>query len=228
MTASAPSEPPKPGAARSGLLTFALIGGLALAGGLWLGATLMGTGAPPPVPRVSAATLLPEPRLLADFRLVDQDGAPFTREALRGQWTFLAIGYTHCPDICPTTLATFDAIASGIGTGAGERAPARFLFVSIDPGRDTPERLAQYVRYFNPEFLGATGEEVQLRAFAAQLGLAYAKVEGEDTALGYLMDHSGSILLIDPEGRLTAIFSAPHDSALMALDFLAIAAGREA
>ena len=216
------------GTDRRGLLLFAVIGGLALAGGLWLGATLLPGAGTPPIPQVSVATVLPQPRPLADFRLVDQDGAPFTLEALRGQWTFLAIGYTHCPDICPTTLATFAAIASGLGGGGEGRAPTRFLFVSIDPGRDTPERLAQYVRYFDPGFLGATGEDAQLRAFAAQLGLAYAKVEGQDTALGYLMDHSASILLVDPDGRLAAIFSAPHDSARMALDFMAIAAGRDA
>jgi protein SCO1/2 len=211
-----------------GLLGFAVVGGLALAGGLWLGATLLPGASTPTIPQVSVATVLPQPRPLADFRLVDQDGAPFTLEALRGQWTFLAIGYTHCPDICPTTLATFTAIASGIGDRSERQAPTRFLFVSIDPGRDTPERLAQYVRYFDPGFLGATGDEAQLRAFAAQLGLAYAKVEGQDTALGYLMDHSASVLLVDPDGRLAAIFSAPHDSARMALDFLAIAAARDA
>ena len=124
------------------------------------------------------------------------------------------------------TLATFDAIERRIAEAGGSgpvAARPRFLFVSVDPERDTPQRLAQYVRYFNPGFLAATGEEPQLRALAAQLGLLYARVEGQDTAMGYLMDHSASILLIDPEGRLAAHFGTPHDAGRMASDFLTIA-----
>ncbi len=219
-------------------LLFVLIAGTAIAAGLWFGATTFrGLSRPMPV-TLEEGTLLPQPRPLADFALTDQDGRPFSLANLRGGWTFLAIGYTHCPDICPMTLATFDAIdrqiaqsgtQSGAQSGAGRRVEARprFLFVSVDPGRDTPERLAQYVRYFNPGFLGATGEEAQLRALTAQLGLLYVRVEGQDTAMGYLMDHSASILLVDPRGRLTAIFSAPHDAAGMASDFLTIAANHQ-
>ncbi len=213
------------------VILFVLIAGVAIAAGLWFGATTFrGLSRPLPV-TLEEGTLLPQPRPLADFVLTDQDGRPFSLANLRGGWTFLAIGYTHCPDVCPMTLATFDAIErqiaqSGTQSGAGRRVEARprFLFVSVDPGRDTPERLAQYVRYFNPGFLGATGEEAQLRALAAQLGLLYVRVDGQDTAMGYLMDHSASILLVDPQGRLTAIFSTPHDAAGMASDFLTIAA----
>jgi protein SCO1/2 len=119
------------------------------------------------------------------------------------------------------TLATFKAIRQGLDSGAGPKP--RFLFVSVDPGRDTPERLAQYVRWFDPAFIGATGDEAQLRALVAQLGLLYARVDGQSSALGYLMDHSASIVLIDPLGRLAAVFSAPHDAQRMAADFLTIA-----
>ncbi len=213
------------GAGRFTFLLFVLIAGVAVAAGLWFGTTVFRglSGASPLV--LQEGTLLPQPRPLADFSLTDQDGRPFSLANLRGHWTFLAIGYTHCPDICPMTLATYDAIEGEIAkaaSGEGGKTPVQFLFISVDPGRDTPERLAQYVRYFNPRFLGATGDEVQLRALAAQLGLLYAKVEGQDTAMGYLMDHSASILLVDPEGRLTAIFSTPHDARLMAADYLAL------
>jgi protein SCO1/2 len=128
------------------------------------------------------------------------------------------------------TLATFKTVDRLIVEGASARGVAarpRFLFVSVDPGRDTPERLAQYVRYFNPAFLGATGEDVQLRALAAQLGLLYARVEGQDTAMGYLMDHSATIVLVDPEGRLSAIFSAPQDATRVASDFMTIATNHQ-
>lgn len=208
------------------ILLFVLIAGAAVAAGLWFGATTFrGLSSPVPV-TLQQGTLLGQPRLLADFALIDQDGQPFTLASLQGGWTFLSIGYTQCPDVCPMTLATLDAVARRIAEAAdGRRVEARprILFVSVDPERDTPERLAQYVRYFNPGFLGATGDEIQLRALTAQLGLPYARVEGQDTAMGYLMDHSASILLVDPQGRLTAIFSTPHDAGAMASDFLTIA-----
>lgn len=214
----------KPSAGLGNLL-FVLIGGVAIAAGLWFSLWTFGGLSKPAPPLLQAGTLLPQPRPLADFALTGQDGSPFSLANLRGHWTFLAIGYTHCPDICPTTLATFVAIKDrvmGDGAEQGGEAPAQFLFISVDPQRDSPERLAQYVHYFAPDFLGATGEDPQLRALVAQLGLLYARVDGQDTAMGYLMDHSASILLIDPQGRLSAIFSAPHDPVAMAADFLAI------
>ena len=205
-------------------LLFIVVGILVFALGLWLGiASFSGSSKPAEPPALRAGTLLPQPRYLADFDLVDQDGRPFSLANLKGHWTFVSIGYTSCPDICPTTMATYSAVSAGIAKLQPETKP-QFLFISVDPERDRPERLAQYVRYFNPAFLGATGEDVQLRALAAQLGVLYARVEGEVTAMGYLMDHSASILLVDPEGRLTAIFGTPHDSALIANDFLTIAA----
>lgn len=209
---------------------FLLIAGAALVAGLWFGATAYRKLSTPGPVVLEAGTLLTEPRPLADFALTDQDGRPFSLANLRGAWTFLAIGYTYCPDVCPMTLATFKTVDRLIVEGASARGVAarpRFLFVSVDPGRDTPERLAQYVRYFNPAFLGATGEDVQLRALAAQLGLLYARVEGQDTAMGYLMDHSATIVLVDPEGRLSAIFSAPQDATRMASDFMTIATNHQ-
>lgn len=215
-------------------LLFLLVAGVAIAAGLWFGATTFRSLSRPMPVTLTEGTLLTQPRPLADFALTDQDGQPFSLANLRGGWTFLAIGYTYCPDVCPMTLATFDAIdrqiaQSGDQPASGRRGGVRprFLFVSVDPERDTPERLAQYVRHFNPAFLGATGEEAQLRAFAAQLGLLFVRVEGQDTAMGYLMDHSASILLVDPQGRLTAIFGSPHDVGGIASDFLAIASNRQ-
>lgn len=207
----------------------AIVGALAVAAGLWLGSTTFGgRPAAPKVPVLTQGTALPQPRPLADFSLVDQDGQPFALANLKGHWTFLSIGYTSCPDICPMTMATYQAMARRLTGEASEAAEAkgpRFLFVSVDPGRDTPERLAQYVRWFDPGFLGATGEDGELRALAAQLGVLYARVDGQETAMGYTMDHSASILLIDPQARLAAVFGAPHDAAGMATDFLALASG---
>jgi protein SCO1 len=192
---------------------------LAAAAGVWFGAEYFqqGSGAP----RLSAGTRLSRPAPLQPFRLTDQAGKPFTLERLRGHWTFLAIGYTSCPDVCPTTLATFRALSLAVNA-PGARPGAQFLFVSVDPERDTPERLARYVHYFDPRFLAATGSDAALRGLTRQLGLPYARVEAKDSAMGYLMDHSAAIVLIDPRVRFTAIFTAPQDPTTMAADFAAI------
>ena len=194
---------------------------LATAGGLWLGAgSFDGARSPTQPIALTEGTFLPQPRALKPFELVDQDGNALTPETLAGRWTFIAIGYTHCPDVCPMTMATFDAIDRAL---ADDNPPvADFLFISVDPERDPPERLAQYVRYFNPRFHGATGSDRALSDLTSQLGLLYAKVEDQETAMGYLMDHSASILLLDPRARLAALFSPPHDPAKMAADFRTI------
>lgn len=205
----------------------ALVALAAALAGLWVGMQRFGPGpgvaAVPPV-ALQAGTSLPMPKPLGHFVLTDQDGRELTEESLLGRWTFAAIGYTTCPDICPLTMASFVALNREIGTsGAAERP--QFLFISVDPQRDTPGRLAQYVRHFDPAFLGATGEDKVLRALVGDLGGLYARAEAPDSALGYTMDHSASIYLIDPQGRLAAIFSTPHDPAMMAKDYAALAVG---
>ncbi len=190
----------------------------ALSLGLWLGLQQFQARMQAPT-ALRAATVLNPPRPLQDFALLGGDGKPFTLENLRRHWTFLSIGYTHCPDVCPTTLATFDAVAKQ--TDSATKRP-QFLFVSVDPDRDTPEKLGQYVTYFNPDFRAATGPQDALTRFTGQLGLIYRRVDGLDTALGYLVDHSASILLVDPLGRLAAIFSVPHDPGAMAQDYITI------
>ncbi|MGB7550465.1 MAG: SCO family protein [Chromatiaceae bacterium] len=153
--------------------------------------------------------------------MTDQDGREMTEAALRGKWTFAAIGYTTCPDICPMNMATFVALQQRIGATARGPGP-QFLLISVDPERDTPERFAQYVRHFHPDFLGATGSDDILKAVTRDLGALYARVNDPQSALGYTMDHSASIYLINPQGQLAAIFSAPHDPALIAQDFMAL------
>jgi protein SCO1/2 len=170
---------------------------------------------------LKSGTLLPQAKPLQPFFLTDQDGKPFSLASLRGHWTFLVIGYTSCPDVCPTLMATYKSIDQLI-TPEGARPAADFLFVSVDPGRDTPDQLRKYVRYFNPRFLAATGPDEALRALTGQLGLLYRRVEGEKTSLGYLIDHSASMLLIDPDAALSAIFSSPQDPQLVADDFATI------
>lgn len=168
------------------------------------------------------ATLLPELRTLPSFELTDQQGNRFDNRRLLGKWTLLDFGYTHCPDICPTTLAELAQVDQLLNQSPSN-PPHQIAFVSVDPARDTPERLAEYVAYFDPAFIGVTGSDEALRALTRPLGILYEKVKTTDSAMDYVMDHSASIVLLDPQGRYRALFSPPHDAAIMAQDILAIA-----
>ena len=145
-------------------------------------------------------------RQIALPELVKHDGQPFTNDDLKGHWTLVFFGYTRCPDICPMTM--------NVLAEAKKKATAEFpqvVFVSVDPQRDTVEMLGDYVRYFDPEFTGVTGEENMIQALTLQTSVLYMKVPGssgkEDD---YLVDHSSSIILINPKGQLAAFLAAPH------------------
>ncbi|MEW8029410.1 MAG: SCO family protein [Candidatus Thiodiazotropha sp.] len=171
--------------------------------------------------KTQQALLMPEFRPLKPFSLTTHNGAPFDNESLLGQWTFMSFGYTYCPDICPTTMSLFSEMHSRIQTEKSAE-PYQVTFVSVDPERDSLERLSEYVTYFDPSFVGATGPEEALHALTKPLGILYRRVETEDSAMGYVMDHSASIILVDPQGRFHAYFSPPHDAEKMAHDFIAI------
>ena len=152
--------------------------------------------------------LWPEPKSLGAFALTDQNNEPFTVADLHGKWSLLFFGFTHCPDICPATLAVMDQAHPQF-----ERdRDVQFVFVSVDPERDTPERLQQYLTSFNPEFVGLGGSSAQVAGLTGQIGLPYFvdKTAREDN---YLVDHGASLFMIDPLGRLVGILPAPHDAA---------------
>lgn len=217
MSTTEPTSSQNRGGPLARLAALVLIA--AMAGGLWFGLSYFQQGLQqPPALMQSGTFALPQPRPLKPFTLTRDDGAPFTPAELRGHWTFLAFGYTRCPDICPTLMATFKEIDRLLGQADAEPKP-NFLFVSVDPERDSPEQIGHYVRYFNPQFRGATGPHEALRGLTEQLGILYARAEGQESAIGYLVDHSASIMLIDPHGRLAAVFSQPHVPRSMAEDY---------
>lgn len=183
-------------------ILFAFAGALALIGGI-LAATWFNM---PKTVRVASGTLLEQPRTLPDFVLTDQDGQPFTRAQLQGRWTLVFPGFTYCPDVCPTTLALLKTVKAQLDPAAAERL--QVVLFSVDPGRDTPARLKEYVSYFDPDFRAATAPEPQLKAMAQALGVAYARVPGE-TPESYTMDHSAALILIDPDGALAGYFTPP-------------------
>ena len=142
--------------------------------------------------------------------LRDTEGKVHRIEEFRGRVTLLFFGFTHCPDICPTTLATLKRAVAGLGDFKPFAEHGQVLFVSLDPERDTPEKLAAYVAYFDPRFLAATGSEAALDALSGPLGVIRAKVPGADGE--YTLDHTGSIFLVDPALRVMGLLGMPHEA----------------
>ncbi|MDP2714220.1 SCO family protein [Rheinheimera sp.] len=152
------------------------------------------------------ALVYPQARVLADFNLTDQFGEAVNRERLYGQWTLAFVGYTYCPDICPLTLAKLAGVQPELAAMVDQ--PLKVWFISVDPKRDNTEQLHNYVSYFEQEnVLGMTAGHEQLFPFVRQLGLMYAL--SSTTAEDYLVDHSASVVLINPQGQLVAMFKPP-------------------
>jgi protein SCO1/2 len=173
-------------------------------------------------PTVKSGVLLQQPRPLAEFSLVDQDGRPFTRASLQGGWTLLFAGYTHCPDICPTTLALMKALEQKL---AADGRAVRMVFLSVDPARDTPQRLKEYVRAFSPNIEGVSGPTGQLDVLCRSLGLAYTKVP-ETGAADYSMDHSAALTLLNPRGEIAGYFQPPLQLDALAADLATVVPAR--
>jgi protein SCO1/2 len=201
---------------RSGAV-FAAI--LALATGYWLSDYLLGGR---PEHAGMHATVLGEPRDIQPFTLIDDTGKNFDNRSLKGRWTFMFFGYTHCPDVCPTTLSVLNSVAHKLETPENR---VQFVFVSIDPERDPPEKLRQYVSSFNGTFIGATGTAETINTLTRQVGVIYTRAterSGSDNPGkdNYLIDHSASVLLFDPAGRFHAVFTPPLNATDMAGDFI--------
>jgi protein SCO1 len=177
------------------LLGAAAVG--AAAAGFWLAAQLDRGG-----PQLASGTWLPQRRPVVDFTLTDTTGRPFTRRDLTGGPTLVFFGFTHCPDVCPTTLLTLAQVRKQAAVKG-----LRVLFVSVDPQRDTPPVLGLYVHAFDPTFLGLTGDPRTIGRLAANFGVAVNRVElpGGD----YTMDHSAVVFLLDSAARIAAIFTPP-------------------
>jgi protein SCO1/2 len=196
-----------------------LIAAVAAALGLWLGSRAF----MPATPTLTAAVLYPTPRELPDFTLARSDGSTLTHADWKGRWTVAFFGYTNCPDVCPTTLATFKQAFSKLGA-AGIADRVRFDFISVDPARDTPEQLAKYVGYFSKDFIAATGTDEELTKLTRALGLIYSR---EPTGNGdYAVDHSASAVIIDPSGREVGLFRPPFEADQIVADLSSLAGTR--
>jgi protein SCO1/2 len=186
---------------------------LALATGYWVADHLFVR--PAPLSDLHA-TVFSNPRDIQPFTLADHTGKVFDNRSLLGHWSFVFFGYTHCPDVCPTTLSVLSSVARKVGSHADD---VQFVFITIDPERDSPEKLGQFLSRFNGGIIGVTGTSEAIRTLAHQVGITFARVEDNTGAGNYTMDHGASVLLFDPAGRFHAVFTPPLDATDMASDF---------
>lgn len=164
-----------------------------------------------------AGFVYPQPRVMSPITLVAHDGSAFTLDSLRGKWSFVYFGYSHCPDECPTTLAKLARVQKLLAA-AGIDGDNQYIFVSVDPKRDTPRHLAKYVKYFDKRFIGVTGTPKALAKFTQEVGVVYSFPQGTK-GNNYSVSHSSAIALFDPDARLHAVFTAPHKAKRIAKDF---------
>lgn len=149
---------------------------------------------------------------LPEFDLVAGDGGAFTRDSFEGRWSWLFFGFTHCPDICPATLHQLSLARQGIDSGDA----LAIVFVSVDPERDTAEAVNAYATAFGDGITGVTGNLEEIEKLTGPLGIYHARVP--DTPDTYQVEHGAAVLLINPDAEMQAVFSSPHEVAVLASD----------
>ncbi|MCB1624956.1 MAG: SCO family protein [Pseudomonadales bacterium] len=192
-------------------VSFLIAAGLiAAVAGAWLARELRA----PVVPTLQSGTWLPSPRTLPTFQLLDERGAPAGKSALTGHPSLVFFGFTHCPDVCPTTLTLLTQAQQELGV-----ANLKVVLVTVDPERDTPPQMARYLQAFHGDTLGLTGSPDELGRLRRQLGVAAARTDmpGGD----YMIDHSATVFLLDAAGDNVAIFTPPFDRERLVADLRA-------
>lgn len=191
-------------------------------------------------PATESAFLLPEAAEISGFNLTHTDRGDFDIDDTRGRWSLLFFGYTQCPDVCPTELFMLSEMMRGIEKNpeAIDKTP-QVVFVSVDPQRDSLQHLQEYAAFYHPGFIGVTSEQATIDQLCESMGVFYERVyyyngrelifdasEGVPAGLenSYLINHSASIFLVNPDGKLHAIFTSPHDPSAITRDLTAIQA----
>ncbi len=173
-------------------------------------------------------TVLPSPKPITAFSLTDHEQHSFDLSSLQGKWSFLFFGFTHCPDICSTTLSVLARVRNKIVDSANltkpvlAAAPLQFVFISVDPKRDTPAKLGQYVTHFDSSFNGVSGSNSEIGNLARQLGAVYEISAVTPGTEDYRVFHSSAVFLVDPLARYHAVLSTPHDAETISKRFLVL------
>ena len=203
------------GSARLTVLAI-LAAALAAGVGLWLSQRVFApAGESPRIEGLQGTLVYPQPRPIPPFSLDGPEGSRIGPDTLAGRWNLVFVGFTHCPDICPTTLSLLGQAVKPFESALPAEQP-QVLFVSVDPERDTPEIAAEYARFFGPDFLAGTADHERLLPFTRSLGMVYMQspLEGGD----YTVDHSSSLAVINPQGQLVAVMRPPLDPQKIAAD----------
>ena len=203
------------------VLVVALAAGL----GLWASQRYFAQAPKAQWPQTQAVRLFEPPRELPAFSLRQSDGTQLVPGELKGHWTLVFLGFTHCPDVCPMTLAQLSQAQK-----QWESIPAairpRVLFVSVDPKRDSPDRIGEYAHAFHSDTLAATANVPALENFARSMSMVFVKVPAPEGAPAdqYSVDHSASMAVLDPQGRMSGLVQPPFDPAAIAADMAALTA----
>ena len=160
--------------------------------------------------------LFPQGKAFSGFKLTSQLGETWDSESFKGTYSVVFFGYSNCPDICPTTLLDMQKIDKKLHQQ--NITSPRFIFVSVDPDRDTPEVLNEYINFFNPDFYALTGDAPNILSVASQLGVAYKVADHKPGDLIYDVDHASALFVLNPEGERIGLFTAPHDIELITQD----------
>lgn len=162
---------------------------------------------------------LQKPRAVAEFELVGVDEKPFNNAKLKGQWTMIFFGFTNCGYLCPTTMAELGKFYRSLEDKKVRHLP-NVVMISIDPERDSLEKLKVYVKAFDKHFSGARGDMKKVDAMTKEFGVVHMKVAGKEGDENYDIQHSGAVMLFNPQGQLNAFFSAPHNAKALVEDYM--------
>ena len=209
---------------------YILVAALAAGLGLLAARHYLAGPAKADAPALKTVTLLPNSRELPAFQLRQSDNTPLVKGELAGHWTLAFLGFTFCPDVCPTTLAEL-AQAQKQWEALPESTRPRVLFISVDPERDSPGKAGEYAHGFHRDTLAATGDVPALEEFATSLGFVFMKVPGknfEQNANDYSVDHSANLAVLDPQGNLAGIIRPPFQPQAIADDLITLTAAERA
>lgn len=157
---------------------------------------------------------------IPDFSLQNANGDPLDQRVFDDKWSLVFFGYTHCPDVCPITLHVMKGVVASLEEQ--NMTPPQIVFVTVDPVRDTPDVMKQYVGYFDESFIGITGELNKVHALTSSLGIVASFTANDSDPDNYIVDHTASLLLIDPQKRVRAKVTPPHEADTIVADYLAI------
>jgi len=198
------------------IILFAVVAAIAIAIGVF---AQSGWEAKPP--QLIKGVMLSNTKPLVDVDFTDHNGRPFGLDNFNDKWSVLFFGFTNCPDVCPTTMQTMKQVKQKVAD-AGLWSKFQLIMVSVDPERDTTERLKQYVPYFDPEFIGVSAEIEQTAAFAKNLGILFFKSEATENG-SYDVEHGAALILVNPNGQYSGVFSGPHKVDEISQDLIKIA-----